>query len=99
MTSDNFVELVRMNDPVSADLFAAFLDDAELEYAVTDPGSAGIGGSMTPQTQTQIIFRVAEEDMPYAEELLDEYRRMQAGPLLPSEAPPPADKGEGGKTE
>jgi len=97
MDKDNFVELVRMNDPVSADLFAAFLDDAELEYAVTDPGSAGIMGAITPATQTQIIFRVAEEDAPYAEELLDEYRRMQAGPLLPSEAPPPpAD--EGGKT-
>lgn len=97
MGNDDFVELVRMNDPVSAELLTAFLDDADLEYIVTDPGSAGIMGAITPQTQTQIIFRVAEEDLPYAEELLDEYRRMQAGPLVPSEAPPPPD-GEGGKT-
>jgi hypothetical protein len=96
MDKDNFVELCRMNDPVSADLFAAFLDDADLEYAVTDPGSAGIAGAMTPATQTHIIFCVAEEDLPYAGELLDEYRRMQAGPLLPSEAPPPP--GDDGKT-
>jgi hypothetical protein len=99
MENDNFVELCRVNDPVSADLLAAFLDDADLEFIVTDPGSAGITGAITPQTQTQIIFRVAEEDMPYAEELMDEYRRMQAGPLLPSEAPPPPEEGEGGKTE
>jgi hypothetical protein len=98
MDNDNFVELVRMNDPIAADLFAAFLDDADLEYAVTDPGSAGIAGAITPATQTQIIFRVAEEDAPYAEELLDEYRRMQAGPLLPSEAPPPPEGG-GDKSE
>jgi len=98
MGNDDFVELCRVNDPVSADLLAAFLDDADLEFAVTDPGSAGIAGAMTPATQTQIIFRVAEEDMPYAEELMDEYRRMQAGPLLPSDAPPPPD-GERGKTE
>ena len=98
MGNDEFAELCRVNDPVSADLLAAFLDEADLEFAVTDPGSAGIAGAMTPQTQTQIIFRVAEEDMPYAQELMDEYRRMQAGPLLPSEAPPPAGD-EGGKTE
>jgi hypothetical protein len=98
MDKDNFVELVRMNDPVAAELLTAFLDDADLEYIVTDPGSAGIMGAITPTTQTQIIFRVAEDDLPYAEELLDEYRRMQAGPLVPSEAPPPADEGEGGKT-
>ena len=91
MGDDSFVELVRMHDPITAELFSAFLDDAELDYSVTDPGSAGIMGAITPATQTQIIFRVAEEDLPYAEELLDEYRRMQAGPLLPSEAPPPAD--------
>jgi hypothetical protein len=85
MDNDNFVELVR-------------LDDAELEFAVTDPGSAGIAGAITPASQTQIVFRVAKEDLPYAEELLDEYRRMQAGPLVPSEAPPPPE-GDGGKTE
>jgi hypothetical protein len=91
MDNDNFVELVRLHDPIAADLLAAFLDDAELEFAVTDPGSAGIAGAITPASQTQIVFRVAEEDLPYAEELLDEYRRMQAGPLVPSEAPPPPD--------
>jgi len=98
MAKEDYVELVRMNDPISADLFAAFLDDAELDYVVNEPGDAGIVGAITPAAQTQIVFRVAEEDAPYAEELLDEYRRMQAGPLLPSEAPPPP-KGEGPKTE
>ena len=96
--NENFVELCRVNDPIEAELLAAFLDDADLEFAMTDPGGAGIVGAITPQTQTQIVFRVAEEDTPYANELLDEYRRMQAGPLLPSEAPPPPE-GEGGKTE
>jgi hypothetical protein len=99
MGNEDFVELCRLNDPIAADLLAAFLDEAELEYAVTDPGSAGIMGAITPATQTQIVFRVAEEDAPYAEELLDEYRKMQAGPLLPSEAPPPPDGGEGGNGE
>jgi len=85
-----FVELVRIGDTIQADLFIAYLGDAEIEFIVQGRESAGMMSHLMPRAQKPVIISVHEDDLEHATELLAEYRAMQAGPLLPSEAPPPA---------
>lgn len=83
----NFVELVRIEDPIEADLFTAFLGDAEIEFIVGNRVGAGMMTQLMPQAQKPVVFMVREEDMDRARELLADYRGMQKGDGIPSEIP------------
>lgn len=87
----NFVELVRITDQIQSDLFVAFLGDAEVEFIVQNRMGTGIMAQLMPGTENPVIIRVREDDMERAQELLADYRKMQAGSIIPSEIPPPAD--------
>jgi hypothetical protein len=91
--ADNtFVELVRVADPVDADLLALFLDDSELEYQMLDRGSAPIQASMLPRAQRPVTFRVRRSALDHARALLDEYVRLQGATPTPDDTSSPDDE-------
>ena len=83
MTADNdkFKELVRIGDPIEADLLAAFLEDGEITFKLIK--TAQTMASLMPATQTPIVFQVLEDDLPRAQELLEEYREQQRASMPP----------------
>jgi len=91
---ERFVELVRIGDPIQADLLAAFLEDGEIDFQCINRTTAGLMAQLMPRAQNPVIFRVREEDLERAEDLLAEYRKMQEAELIPSEIPPPPDDGD-----
>ncbi len=84
----NFVELVRIGDPIEADLLTAFLGNSEIEFIVQNRVGTGMMNQLMPRAQNAVIFRVREEHLDRARELLEEYRKMQAGEIIPSSMPP-----------
>jgi len=73
----NFVELVRIGDPIQADLLTAFLGDSEIEFIVQNRVGPMMSQLM-PRAQNAVIFRVREEHLERGNELLEEYRKMQS---------------------
>ncbi len=84
----NFVELVRIGDPIQADLITAFLGDSEIEFIVQNRIGPGMMSQLMPRAQNAVIFRVRKENLERAQELLEEYRKMQSGEIIPSSMPP-----------
>lgn len=72
-----YLELIRIGDPVQADLFAAFLDDGDVEFQVVNRSGAGFMSQLIPRAANPVVFRVLEEDLERGKILLDEYRAMQ----------------------
>jgi hypothetical protein len=83
----SFVELVRIGDPIEADLFTAFLGDAEVEFIVGNRVGAGMMFHLMPRAQKPVVFMVREDDLERAQELLEDYRAMQKGDHVSSEIP------------
>lgn len=84
----SFVELVRIGDPIQADLFTAFLGDAEVEFIVGNRMGSGMMTQLMPQAAQPVVFMVREDDLERATELLEDYRKMQDGEDgIPSEIP------------
>lgn len=90
-SEDKYVELVQISDPVEADLLAVYLDNTDLEYQVLDRTRAPVLAGMLPKARRPVRFRVLRENLAHAQELIEEYRQLQAASLMPSDAPPPAD--------
>ncbi len=83
----NFVELVRIGDPIQADLLTAFLGDSEIEFIVQNRLGPGMMSQLMPRAQNAVIFRVREEHLEHAKELLEDYRKMQLEEIIPSQMP------------
>ena len=83
MSTENLVELVRIPDPVEADLFAAFLEDDGLEFQMRR--SARTMAPAMPSSQTSTVFMVYSEDLERASVLLDDYRKGQAASIPPDD--------------
>ena len=79
MSDDKLVELIRIYDPVAADLFAAFLEDGDIEFQMRR--SARSMATVMPSSETPTIFMVYEEDLENAKELLEDYQEGQASSL------------------
>lgn len=83
MSDDKLVELTRIYDPVAADLFAAFLEDGDIEFQMRR--SARSMASVMPSSETPTVFMVYEEDFESAKELLEDYQNAQASSLPPDD--------------
>ncbi len=97
----NFVELVRIGDPIEADLLTAFLGNSEIEFIVQNRMGTGMMNQLMPRAQNAVIFRVRKENLERGKELLEEYRKMQSGEIIPSQMlPEDEEEGkEGGGSE
>jgi hypothetical protein len=81
----NFIELVRIGDPVQAALLAAFLEDGGIEFHRT---AIGMMDPLFPRAARPVIFSVPAEFEERGRELLNEYRRLiDEGKVLPAEDP------------
>ena len=86
-----YTELVRIGDPIQADLLAAFLEDGDLHFQIINRHSAGFMANLVPREANPVIFKVLEPDMEQGNTLLLEYRKLQNAELIPSEIPPPPE--------
>jgi len=77
--SNDRVELVKIYDPVEADLFAAFLEDGGIEFQMRR--SARTMAGLMPSSETPVSFHVYEEELEPAKALLEEYKKSQAASL------------------
>jgi hypothetical protein len=75
-----YTELIRVHDPIEADLLAAFLGDGDIDFVVLNRQSAGLMHALMPRAANPVLFRVSTEDMERAQSLLDEYRHLQKSP-------------------
>ena len=73
--NENYEELVRIADPIEADLLAAFLEDGEITFKLVK--SAQTMASLMPSSQAPIVFYALKDDIPRAQELLEAYRDSQ----------------------
>jgi len=82
MTMDEkLAELIRIYDQIEADLFAAFLENGNLEFQMRR--SARSMAPALPSAGTPTVFMVYEADHERAKELLEEYKRVQAASVPP----------------
>jgi hypothetical protein len=75
-----YSELVRIGDPIAADLLAAFLEDGDIEFQMVNRSGAGFMSQLIPRAANPVIFRVLTEDLSRAKILLEEYHRLQSEP-------------------
>lgn len=77
MTDDaeKYDELIRIGNPIEADLLAAFLEDGEITFKLVK--SAQTMAPILPSSQAPIVFYVLKEDIPRANELIEAYREAQ----------------------
>ena len=73
--NDEFVEFTRIDNRVEADLFAAFLEDSDVQFKLIE--NAQTMASLMPAAQVPVVFYVLKEDMQRAAELLQEYKEEQ----------------------
>ena len=50
-----YVELVRISDPVQADLLAAFLEDGDIEFQVVNRSGAGFMSQLIPRAANPVL--------------------------------------------
>ena len=74
--TQNFKELIRIGDPIEADLLAAFLEDGDITFKLIK--SAQTMAPILPSAEAPIVFQVLKEDFPRAEELLEAYKASQS---------------------
>ncbi|MBN2801616.1 MAG: DUF2007 domain-containing protein [Deltaproteobacteria bacterium] len=90
----HYVDLVKIGDPIEADLLSAFLGDSEIEFEVVNRGTAGIMSNIMPASVNPIVFKVLEDDKERALELIEEYRMLQKASI-----PPDSDDDEDNDSE
>ena len=83
MNEEKLVELVRIADPIEADLFAAFLEDGGLEFQMRR--SARTMAPALTSSETATKFMVYDGDLERAKVLLEDYRKGQAASVPPTE--------------
>lgn len=81
----DYVELIRIGDPVQADLLAAFFEDGDIEFQVVNRSGAGFMSQLMPRAANPVVFRILEDDFERGKVLLDEYRSLQKKSLVPYE--------------
>lgn len=92
MSEQEYAELVRIGDPVEADLLAAFLEDGEIEFQVVNRSGAGFMSQLMPRAQNPVVFRVLEEHLEIGKMLLEEYRTMQHSAVPADDEVPTEDQ-------
>jgi hypothetical protein len=80
-----YVELVRISDPVQADLLAAFLEDGDIEFQVVNRSGAGFMSQLIPRAANPVLFRILAKDLERGKVLLSEYQMLQQKPSSPDE--------------
>jgi hypothetical protein len=80
-----YVELVRISDPVQADLLAAFLEDGDIEFQVVNRSGAGFMSQLIPRAANPVLFRILAKDLDRGKVLLSEYQMLQQKPSSPNE--------------
>ncbi len=80
-----YVELVRISDPVQADLLAAFLEDGDIEFQVVNRSGAGFMSQLIPRAANPVLFRILAKDLDRGKVLLSEYQMLQQKPSSPDE--------------
>jgi hypothetical protein len=81
-----YVELVRISDPVQADLLAAFLEDGDIEFQVVNRSGAGFMSQLIPRSANPVLFRILVDDLERGKVLLSEYQMLQQKPSSPDDA-------------
>jgi hypothetical protein len=83
---EQFVELIRIADPIEADLFGAFLEDGEVDYEVINRSGAGMLSGLMPGSVNPVIFRILDVHLERGKQLLEEYRTLQNASVPPDDA-------------
>jgi hypothetical protein len=83
---EEFVELVRIDDLIEADLLTTFLEDSDVEYRVANRSGAGLMSGLMPASENPVIFLVLNTDLEMGQQLLEEFRSFEKADIPADDA-------------